>query len=76
MAKEVDLEQLSVDELDAMHTKIMEAKAKKAIEQQNELVAEFQNLRERMVAAGVVGDDFPRLKKRGWTRSVPARGLN
>lgn len=73
MAKttEVDLNQLSLDEINLLHDRIIEAKGRKAIEAQNELIARYQELRKEMIATGVVTEDqLPALKRRGWTRSV------
>ncbi|MCA1304860.1 hypothetical protein LC049_20420 [Nitratireductor aquimarinus] len=61
-----------MDELDAIHEAVMQAREKKAIEHQNELIREYQVLREKMVKAGVAKDDaLPKFKIRGWTRKKP-----
>lgn len=68
----VDFTSKSMDELEAIHEAVMEAKQKKAIEYQNELIREYQVLREKMVKAGVAEDDkLPKFKIRGWTRQRP-----
>ncbi|APH74127.1 hypothetical protein [Aquibium oceanicum] len=73
MAKaNVDLTDKSMDELEAIHEAVMQAKEKKAIEHQNELIREYQTLRDKMVKYGVAkDDDLPRFKVRGWSRSKP-----
>lgn len=69
---QVDFENLSAEELDQWHERIMKAKESKAIEVQNELIAEYADLREKMIKAGVASEDqLPRFKRRGWTRSKP-----
>jgi hypothetical protein len=71
MAKEKDLDDMSVEELDALHERIMRAKEAKALDYQNELIAQYQELREKMVKAGVANEDqLPRFKRRGWTRQT------
>lgn len=73
MAKgDVDLSGKTMDELDAIHEAVMKAKEEKAVEYQNELIREYQVLREKMVRAGVAPDDqLPKFKVRGWTRKKP-----
>lgn len=72
MAKaEIDYTDRSMDELEAIHEAVMAAKEKKAIEHQNELIREYQTLREKLVRFGVATDDaLPKFKIRGWSRTV------
>ncbi len=52
----------------------MKAREAKAVEHQNELIREYQVLREKMVKAGVASDDqLPRFKARGWKRKTTAQ---
>lgn len=68
----VDLTDKSMDELEAIHEAVMQAKQAKAIEHQNDLIRQYQELKVKMVKAGVVKEDqLPNLKVRGWTRSKP-----
>ncbi|WP_353645704.1 hypothetical protein [Mesorhizobium sp. WSM2239] len=68
----VDFTDKSMDELEAIHEAVMQAKEAKAIEHQNDLIREYQVLREKMVKAGVAEDDkLPKFKIRGWTRTKP-----
>ncbi|MBN9551452.1 MAG: hypothetical protein J0H31_21955 [Alphaproteobacteria bacterium] len=72
MAKAVDFTDKSMDELEAIHEAVMQAKQAKAIEHQNELIRQYQELKVKMVRAGVVKEDqLPNFKVRGWTRSKP-----
>ncbi|ESY35710.1 hypothetical protein X748_13925 [Mesorhizobium sp. LNJC386A00] len=68
----IDLTDKSMDELEAIHEAVMAAKEAKAIDHQNELIREYQDLKTRMVKAGVVKEDqLPNFKIRGWTRKKP-----
>ncbi|TPL42565.1 MULTISPECIES: hypothetical protein [unclassified Mesorhizobium] len=74
MAKQqdIDLTDKSMDELEAIHEAVMQAKEARAIEFQNELIRQYQELKVKMVKAGVVKEDqLPNLKIRGWTRKRP-----
>ena len=67
----VDFTDKSMDELEAIHEAVMQAKEKKAVEFQNELIRQYQELRGKMVRAGVAKDDqLPNFKVRGWSRST------
>ena len=68
----VDFSDKSMDELEAIHEAVMQAKEAKAVEYQNQLIREYQELREKMVRAGVAPDEqLPKFKVRGWTRKKP-----
>lgn len=68
----VDFTDKSMDELEAIHEAVMQAKQAKAIEHQNDLIRQYQELKTKMVRAGVVKEDqLPNLKIRGWSRSKP-----
>ena len=72
MAKEIDFTDKSFDELDAIHEAVMQAREKKMVEKQNELIRQYQDLRVELIKHGVASDDqLPRFKVRGWTRSKP-----
>lgn len=72
MVEDFDDEKLinmSMDELDAMHEKVMRMKQAKAIKYQNDLIKEYQKLKSKMVAAGVVSEnELPNFRERGWKR--------
>lgn len=69
MSKIPDLTDASMDELEAIHEAVMQAKEEKAVEFQNQLIREYQVLREKMVRAGVAPDEqLPKFKVRGWKR--------
>jgi hypothetical protein len=66
-----DFEKLSVAELDAIHEAIMQAREKKQIEFQNELIGRYQALREEMIKNGVAKEDeLPVFRRRGWKRGA------
>lgn len=68
----MDFGDKEMDELEAIHEAVMAAKEKKAIEHQNQLIREYQVLREKLVKYGVAPDsDLPKFKIRGWTRKKP-----
>lgn len=73
MAKQdLDLTDKSMDELEAIHEAVMQAKQAKAVEYQNELIRQYQDLKTKMVSAGVCKpDELPNFKIRGWSRSKP-----
>lgn len=65
----LDLTGKSLDELDAIEEAVQQAKEKKAVEQQNDLIRQYQELRMKMIRRGISRDDqLPNLKIRGWTR--------
>ena len=74
MAKEDDVPDYtdkSWDELNKIHEAVMKAREQKAVDHQNELIREYQELREKMVKAGVASDEaLPRFKARGWSRKT------
>ncbi|RWI47588.1 MAG: hypothetical protein EOR25_15670 [Mesorhizobium sp.] len=68
----VDFTDKSMDELEAIHEAVMQAKEAKAIEFQNELIRQYQELKTKMVKAGVVKEEqLPNFKIRGWSRKKP-----
>ncbi|RWD43924.1 hypothetical protein [Mesorhizobium sp.] len=68
----VDFTDKSMDELEAIHEAVMQAKEAKAVEFQNELIRQYQELKTKMVKAGVVKEEqLPNLKIRGWSRKKP-----
>ena len=70
--QDVDLTDKSMDELEAIHEAVMAAKEKKAIDHQNELIRQYQGLRQELIRYGVAKDDqLPNFKIRGWTRKKP-----
>lgn len=73
MAKpNLDLDGKSLDELEAIHEAVMQAREKAAIGKQNELIERYKELRAEMVKWGVAKDEeLPRFKQRGWTRKSP-----
>ncbi|MGQ7794451.1 hypothetical protein ACUN0C_18755 [Faunimonas sp. B44] len=64
----IDLDEMSPQELEELHAELMAAQERKKTDYQNELIERYQRLRDEMVKWGVISDDFPRLKRRGWTR--------
>ncbi len=69
----LDFTDRSMDELDAIHEAVMNAREKATINKQNELIADYMKLRAEMVKYGVESDEkLPKFRQRGWKRKTTA----